>query len=52
MKLVKSHDAAKEGYSLALNKFADLSPEEFEKMQGFKAPSVDWHDDDASVEPE
>lgn len=33
--LVRSHNPSS-GYSLALNKFADLSPEEFEKMQGFR----------------
>lgn len=31
---VKSHNAEKEGFSMALNKFADLSEEEFNSMLG------------------
>jgi len=32
MEMIESHDAAKEGYSLAVNEFADLTWEEFSKM--------------------
>jgi hypothetical protein len=38
--IIKSHDASKEGYEVGLNKFADMSPEEFEKMLGLKVPDV------------
>lgn len=34
--IIRKHDAAAEGYKIGLNKFADLSPAEFEKMMGFK----------------
>lgn len=50
MEKVKNHDASKEGYQIALNKFADLSEEEFNKMLGLKAPSVEFHD--GELEPD
>ena len=49
MELVRSHNPEKEGYSLSLNKFADLTPEEFSKMKGFKMPDVEFHD--GEIEP-
>ena len=48
--LVRNHNPTKEGFALGLNKFADLSSAEFNAMQGFKAPNVEFHDGD--VEPE
>lgn len=46
MDLVKSHDAKKTGFTIALNKFSDLSVDEFKKRNGFKPPSVKFHDDE------
>lgn len=34
--VIRAHDAQGTGYRLGVNKFADMTPEEFEKMQGFK----------------
>lgn len=34
--LVKAHDAKASGYKIGINQFADMSLEEFQKMQGFK----------------
>ncbi len=34
--MVQSHNAEAEGYKIGINAFADLSLEEFAKMQGFK----------------
>lgn len=34
--IIKNHNAAAEGFRIGVNKFADLSPQEFEKMMGFK----------------
>jgi C1A family cysteine protease len=47
---IKSHNAANEGYQLAINKFADLSLEEFEKMLGLKVPEHD--DGEGAIIPE
>lgn len=47
---VRNHDAEKEGFSIAMNKFSDLSEQEFNSMLGLKAPSVQFHD--GEVEPE
>ena len=37
---VMSHDSAALGFELGINKFADLSSEEFDKMQGLKVPAA------------
>ena len=34
--MVRSHDPVATGYKIGINKFSDLSVEEFEKMQGFR----------------
>ena len=34
--LVRSHDPKAAGFKISINKFSDLSVEEFEKMQGFR----------------
>ena len=34
--LVKAHDAKAAGFKIGINQFADMSIEEFKKMQGFK----------------
>ena len=34
--VIRAHDPVASGYKLGVNKFADLTPEEFEKMMGFK----------------
>lgn len=35
--LIKSNDPNVSGFKLGVNKFADLSPQEWEKMQGLRA---------------
>ena len=39
--LVKSHDSTATGFKLGINQFADMSPEEYHKMLGFKENSAD-----------
>ena len=34
--LVRAHDPVASGFKVGINKFSDMSVEEFEKMQGFK----------------
>ena len=34
--LVRSHDSVATGFKIGINKFSDMTVEEFEKMQGFK----------------
>jgi hypothetical protein len=54
--LVKAHDANATGFKIGINQFADMSLEEFKKMQGFKEKSSDqdnkFLDDDDDDEPE
>lgn len=54
--LVRAHDAVATGFKIGINKFSDLSLEEFEKMQGFRQlPEInkflDEDDEDDQVEP-
>lgn len=51
LEFVKNHDAAKEGFEVGINKFADLTPEEFERINGLRPlesqePSFLDEDDD------
>ena len=39
--LVKSHDSVATGFKLGINQFADMSPEEYRKMLGFKEKPAD-----------
>lgn len=52
--LVKAHDAKATGFKIGINQFADMSLEEFQKMQGFKempaAQTNKFLDDDDDVE--
>lgn len=52
LKFVKNHDSVAEGFSVAINKFSDLSHREFEAMNGLKAVPkgtfLDGNDDDQS----
>jgi hypothetical protein len=53
--LVKSHDANATGFKIGINQFADMSLEEFKKMQGFKENPSDQDNkflDDDDDEPE
>ncbi len=59
MDLVRAHDPVKTGFKIGINKFSDLSLEEFERLQGFKeiiVPSddkfLDSDDDDEPVAEE
>ena len=36
LELVREHDPVKSGFKIGINKFSDMSVEEFEKMQGFR----------------
>lgn len=46
---VRSHNAVSAGYTLGVNKFADLSEEEWEKMQGFKSSKLGASNNKASI---
>jgi len=54
--LVKAHDAQATGYRIGINRFADMSIEEFKKMQGLRENSNDddkkFLDDDDDEEEE
>ena len=55
--LVKAHDANATGFKIGINQFADMSIEEFKKMQGFRENPSDqdnkFLDDDSDEdEPE
>ena len=48
---IRKHDAEATGYKIGVNKFADLSLEEFDKMMGFK-PLAEGPIDDDEQDPE
>ena len=50
--LIRSHDSVAAGYRIGLNKFADMSLEEFNKMMGFKEITPDSLSDGKFLEPE
>lgn len=50
--LIKNHNAEKEGFELGVNKFADISQEEYEKMLGLKIPEVPDQDIDEDLSEE
>jgi len=61
LELVKNHDVNATGFKIGINKFSDLSLEEFEKMQGFREESqlkaemnkfLDDDDDEVFEEPQ
>lgn len=39
LNIIRGNDPAKTGYTLGVNKFADLTLDEFGKMMGFKEPA-------------
>lgn len=45
MKTVQEQNAKNEGFELGLNKFADLSDEEYEQMNGLREPLPGLEDD-------
>ena len=52
LSLIRAHDPTKTKFRLALNKFADLTPEEFSSMQGLKVVTNNITDDNHTYEEE
>lgn len=41
LNIIRANDPTKTGYTLGVNKFADLTLDEFGKMMGFQEPTVE-----------
>ena len=51
MKIVQAHDAVAEGFTIGINRFADLSKEEFARQKlGFVAHANADEDDDSNTQ--
>lgn len=46
---INSHDSIGSGYTLGINKFADMSPEEFNSMKGLNLPPKRFLDAEAEA---
>jgi hypothetical protein len=49
LKKIREHDPKEHGYTIGINKFADMSDKEFEKMLGFRAQLQAVNVDDYTV---
>lgn len=49
---IKAHKDGEDGYSLGLNKFADMSEDEFNNMLGLKVPETTGEEDDVDINEE
>jgi hypothetical protein len=52
LQLIRLHDAAGTGYKIGVNKFADMSLDEFNKMMGLKEDAGADNQDGKFLEPE
>lgn len=46
MEKIKAHKDGEDGYSLGLNKFADMSEDEFQNMLGLRLPEETGEEED------
>lgn len=53
MDMIQAHNDGEDGYSLGINKFADMSSDEFNQMLGLKlTPDTGEEDDEFNSDPD